>query len=48
MVIDLQSEARAADDEIQELLRSDTIEFLEKPFLPADPAESLTRLTVSR
>ena len=37
-----------ADDEIQELLRSDTIEFLEKPFLLADLAESLTRLTVSR
>ncbi len=37
-----------ADDEIRELLRSDSIEFLEKPFLLADLAESLTRLTSSR
>ncbi len=34
-----------ADEEIQSLLRSDTIEFLEKPFLLADLAESLTRLS---
>ena len=36
-----------ADDEIRELVRSNTIEFLEKPFLLADLAESLTRLTSS-
>jgi len=37
-----------ADDEIRDLVRSNTIEFLEKPFLLADLAESLTRLTSSR
>jgi PAS domain S-box-containing protein len=37
-----------ADDEIRELLHSETIEFLEKPFLLADLAESMTRLTSSR
>ncbi len=37
-----------ADDELRQLLRSDAIEFLEKPFLLADLAESLTRLTGSR
>jgi CheY-like chemotaxis protein len=33
-----------ADDEIHELQQSSTIEFLEKPFLLADLAESLARL----
>ncbi len=37
-----------ADDEIRELVSSDAIEFLEKPFLLADLAESLTRLTSLR
>ncbi len=37
-----------ADDEIRDLVRSNSIEFLEKPFLLADLAESLTRLTSSR
>jgi len=35
----------SADEEIQQLLHNDSIEFLEKPFLLADLAESLTRLT---
>lgn len=38
----------SADEEIQQLLRSDHIEFLEKPFLLADLAECLMRLTKSR
>ena len=37
-----------ADDEIRSLVRSDTTEFLEKPFLLADLAESLTRLSGAR
>jgi len=37
-----------ADEEIRGILESETIEFLEKPFLLADLAESLTRLTGSR
>lgn len=37
-----------ADEGIRELLREDTVEFLEKPFLLADLAESLTRLSGSR
>jgi DNA-binding NtrC family response regulator len=37
-----------ADDEIRELVSSNAIEFLEKPFLLADLAESLTRLTSLR
>ena len=36
-----------ADEEIRGILESETIEFLEKPFLLADLAESLTRLTGS-
>ncbi len=36
-----------ADDEIRRLVSTDTVEFLEKPFLLADLAESLTRLTGS-
>lgn len=37
-----------ADDEIRRLVSSHTVEFLEKPFLLADLAESLTRLTGDR
>jgi PAS domain S-box-containing protein len=38
----------SADEEVIKLVRSDTVEFLEKPFLLADLAESLTRLTGPR
>jgi PAS domain S-box-containing protein len=37
-----------ADEEIQKLLHSGTVEFLEKPFLLADLAETLARLTGAR
>jgi hypothetical protein len=58
MAIDLRPEARTAvsglpvsgntsDEEIRGILESETVEFLEKPFLLADLAESLTRLTGS-
>jgi len=38
----------SADEEVQQLLHSDRVEFLEKPFLLADLAECLMRLTRSR
>ncbi len=38
----------SAGDELRQVLESGTIEFLEKPFMLADLAESLTRLMGSR